>query len=190
MSELAKLTIIDAEGLHHVPDPALVELGERILRVFLELRTQYVNKRPVVAKKDLMHFYKAAELCRAEGLSAESYVRRQLEGMASIGKFWSSGISSPKFAERTETHNQLWVRSVRHYKSQLTTFETFAKLYGPRQVLEDANVQLTPLFRVVISDHYGFKDLVMKHLDDARLELNGVPPAREVFRGRLGVFGE
>lgn len=182
---LGRLDIVDQDGLHHVPDPELVELGEEILRLFCELRPRYVPGRVYVRKDHLIKFYHAAELCRERGQTAAQFVKSQLEGMAQVGRYWPSAIASPAFAAYQTDHNMSYGRYVRYYKSQLNVFEERAILYGARATLTDPTVQFSPLFRYVIAGFYGLEDIKADARDAAMIELDGAPAARDLFADLL-----
>lgn len=186
MGRLDSIELVDEDGRFHVPLPKFVELGERILDLFMELRSRYTHGKTRVSKKAYVQFYKAAILCEEQGLAPEQFVEQQLNGMARIGKFWPSAIASPKFAALAPDPNILWVRMIRHYKSQLKMFSDRSMIYGPRLTLEDGTNQFTPLFRAVMANEYGFHDIVREHFGAAQHELVTVPVAREVFGNLVG----
>lgn len=185
MKTLSDLKTVVQDGLHRVPDPALVKLGDEILQLFVDMRPSYVPGRVHVSEKSLMAFYEAAKLCRERGMTAPTFVKRQLEGMARTGTFWAQRISSPVFEDYVTDPKISLSRHVRLYKSMLHTFDNLAKLYGPRRVLLDETVQFSPLFRATIANEHGYDDIVDHYREAARIELNGVPAAREVFADML-----
>ncbi len=179
--------IIDPKGLRHVPDPELVQLGDRILQLFKEMRPQYTPGRVHVGHKALPHFYRAAEICRARDIPPEQFVREQLEGMSLVGTFWPSAIASATFRDMLPPSFVANALATKLYKSMLQIFMQRGRIYGPRQVLEDDTAQLSPLFIAVVGHHHGYDDLVDRHREAARLELAATPAAREVF-GNLAEF--
>lgn len=184
-----RLDITDDEGRRRVPRPEIVQLAIAILDAFKELRPLYTPGNPRVGKRDYPHFYKAGELCDEMKMTPVAFTKMQLEGMAQTGKFYARGVSSVTHASLgVPDHHMSRVRSVRLYKSMLQLYEVHAKIYGPRDTIEDHTLQFTPLFRAVMAAKCGFQDLLDSYLHEARLELAGVPVAREVFDGMLGAI--
>lgn len=179
--------IVDDQGLRHVPEPELVQLGDRILQLFRDMRPLYTPGRVGIGRKALPHFYRAAELCRGRGIPPEQFVREQLDGMSLTGIFWPSGIASQVFRDLLPPSFAANALATKLYKSMLQIFMERSRIYGPRQVLGDETVQLSPLFIAVISHHHGYDDLVDQHREGARIELAATPAARDVF-GDLAEF--
>jgi hypothetical protein len=180
MGRLSGVEIIDSDGHHHVPDPVVIDIGERLLNVYISLRQVYVPGPVHISGKNLIHFYRAAEKCFIGGVSPEKYVHDQLERMARVGKFWHSMIDAD-LPEICADHNLLWLKSYNHYKSQLDVFNTMSKIYGPRPVLEDPTIQLTPLIKALIALDLGYADIVELHREAALAELDMNKTAKDLF---------
>jgi hypothetical protein len=179
------LDVVDADGSHHVADRETAELAFRILRQYEAMRPIYVPGIARVSKTHYPVFYRAAELCKRRGMTAEAFVKTQLEGMAMLGTFWPSAIASEKFERTLTDHNRSGVRSARHYLSQLHIFAERSRLDGPHLVLADDTIQFTPLFRAVMAAKYDLDDIVEANRTAALRELEGVPLAKEIFKGML-----
>jgi len=178
--------LFDEEGRFRVLDSEVAQLGEEIYRRYVELRPMYAPGRVTVPRKQYVKFYHAALLCKKQQLNATQFVKQQLEGMSKTGNFWPSAIANPDYADSAEDLHVVALRQATHYKSQLHCFEEWAMIYGPHAALEDCTLQLTPLFRTVMANHYGFSDIVDEYTDAALLELEAVPIAREALAGHLG----
>lgn len=186
MTDFEDLELQDEQGRFTLPKPHLCDVARQILQLYTQLRPQYTGGQVRVGKKQLIHFYRAAELCCKMKLTPTSYVKQQLEGMARMGTFWPNGIAAVRHLEAVPDYQLSDKQATKNYKSQLTLFLVRAKIYGARFVLEDPSNQFTPLFRCAIAQDYGFHDIVKEYEDAARLELESVPVARKTFGKLLG----
>ncbi len=185
MGDFDNLDLVDERGRFCVPEPELVELAERILELYRQLRPNYAPGKVTVPKKALKQFYLAAKLCRRRRQTPEEFVTGQLEGMAQEGSFWPNAIACEKYGKTSQDHNILYVQTVRHYKSQLDTFKKCSSIYGPRLTLLDKVNQFTPLVRYWLAMKHGFEDIAAEYRESAKLEYQAKPAARDAF-GDMG----
>lgn len=192
MNPIRTLDIIDRHGHHHVADPDIADLAWQLVKAYEVLRPTFGGRgaRGKVSAKTYKHFYKAAQKCRLQGLTAEQFVKQQLEGMAKVGTIYPSAIACGKFVQSHDEHQMLCLQLGRHYKSQLNCLNDLGSIYGYREILSDLSVQLTPLFRTAFAFKLGYPEIVRKFRDEALIELRANPIAHKAFAGYLGWANE
>ncbi len=186
-SRFAGLDLVDDKKRHWVPKPDLVELADAICEAYIAQRPQFVPGRVTIPKASLKQFYDAAQLCRAEGLTAEQYVYRALQAMSLTGNFWPSGIAKQREVELT--HHQQWSETISSYTARIANCNARLKIYDPRLLVADEQLDITPLMRFVLARDLGMTDLMARYKQAALMEYRGSPAAAELFQGLKGVLG-
>jgi len=174
-------TIQDEQGRHHVPDPKLKQLGGVIFDLYVQ-QVSSIRGYPVkVNPKEHIYFYRAAQLCLERGQTPDEFVRVQIEGMASIGKYWPRAIGCAAFMTESRSPERLRERDLYFYQSQLHLFKARVDLYGPKLALEDPANMFSPLFRAAMAYKYGFMEIFEQYKKEAGTEFRASETAREAF---------
>lgn len=180
------LEVRDQWGGMAVPEPELQQLASEIHLLYVQQRQRLApsgRRFAPVGQKHAPHFYRAAELCRELGLTAEQYVQEVLEYQASTGNFWPNGVAA--IAAFKDDPGQLQDerehRALQSYRAQLDLLRAREKLFGTRRVLLDRSNALTALVRWWVADEHGWGDITERERYQARVELRANPIARSVF---------
>lgn len=181
------LPITDSDGNYHVADPATCRVASRLYELWPRLLRVYMPRDMKIASRDAIAFYRAAVLCMERKLTPEAYLSQILVGMSKTGCFYTRLISSPKVLdlghEDPKVRRKRWLDL---YSSQLQLYETRYPIFGHRDLLLDDTVPFTPLFRCVMSTVSGvMNDVFPRYLDAARIELQAVDVAKEIFNKEL-----
>lgn len=187
--EFEKLEIIDDDGSYHVPDLEVCKVAQELKNLWEPVTGLYFRFRIPAGPKSNILFYRAAELIIANKMTPAEYLRILVEGMARTGIISIKALQIPKvYAEGSGIIKYAASRWIANYKAQAELFEVRYRLYGPIPLLADDTVEFTPLFRCVMAYVCGDLALSMKFKNDAKMELEMVPIARDVFNDQLPEF--
>ncbi len=181
ITRFKNLELIDEDGHYHVPDSELVQIASDLLEAFNKAYPRFIrDKRIMVSNKNLIYFYKAAELARELKETPSQYVEIQLRAMSEYQLFYVTAFANRDMHIKANTNN-VTIDHVRFYKAQLELFKERVLLYGPRSAIMDESNQFTPLFRCIMANIHGFNDLVNIHKKLAIDELASRPIAQSAF---------
>jgi hypothetical protein len=137
-----------------------------------------------ITAANVVHLYKAAQLCKELEETPEVFVATQLRGMLERNQLWLTALGSPRIHQDSLSARNVTLDAVLYYKAQLELFTARSRLYGPALAVEDDSNDFSPLFRYILAE-----DLKLPHIADAcraaaRRELLSNPAARDVFGSR------
>jgi hypothetical protein len=170
----------DDQGEYFAVTPEIDGMAKEIMRVFLEVRTQYCPGMRGGSRPTL--YYKAARAALAQGVSGEDFVMRRVPQLAEYGVWYPQALESDKIEVEVERKtNSRRLDAIDNYTAQLGVFSAAIKVMPPLAVLGDQTRGFSPLFRCVMGIRFGFHEIVSLYRDDARRELAERPVATELF---------
>lgn len=182
-----QMELVDEHGRHWVPEPGLLALAEQLCEAYIAQRPQFVPGRVTIPKRDLRKFYDAAIRCRSEKMTPEQYVHRQLQSMSLTGRFWPSAIAKQHEAELT--YQEQWSETFNLYIARIAHYNAVSKLYDPRLLVADEQLDLTPLMRFALASDLRMTDLMARYENAARLEYRASAAAAHLFESWKEALG-
>lgn len=164
--------------------PAVVELAVRIAELFTEECTRMTGSARRFTESNVIHLYKAAQLCEELGETPEVFVATQLRGMLERNQLWINALSSARVHHDSLAAKNVTLDAVLYYKAQLELFSARTRLYGPVLAIEDDSNDFSPLFRYILAEDLGLSHVAAACAAAARRELLSNPAARDVFGPR------
>lgn len=168
-------------GEVHVPSLATCRLADEIAHKYVIEAGKYQNSSAAVKQKHAKYFYKAAELCLEQSISAEMFVRQQVAAMAATGKIWPNAIATKSLTGLVADSNKLTHLDISKYKAMLATYELAASIHSPQAVLTSSQFLLSPLFRTMCAHQLGLTNVVNTYLEEAKAEFAQSEVAQTIF---------
>ncbi len=167
--------------------PEIEAMAKEIRAVFLEARARLAPKAR--GGMDMNPYIKAALLCSELKAEPREFTMRQVQEMVAMNVWYPSGLASRKveYASEKKKESKALV-GIASYRSQLAVFELRLKLFTPRQTLEDPVSEFSPLFTCMMAMRFGLPDIFERFRRSARLELDAIPVAREIFGKEVDVL--
>ena len=184
-AELNGLELKDEKGRVHVADPELVAMALQVIELYKIFHEKYTGHAARVSRASIVYFYRAAVLAKGLKISPEELVARQFKSMSRIGIYRPTCISSADLLEESFKTSDVRLDELRRYKANIELYNSRTTLYGSELALRDSTNEFSPLFRVVMAHKLGLKEIVDAYYDDAVVEYQTTPVAKEVFQGDL-----
>ena len=183
-----RLDINDA-GEFTVASPRLLQLGQDIKSVYLELLQSKFGVTQRVSKKQDWIWYRAAELCERKSKSVVEFVSQQLDEMAAAGNFWPQGLCSEKLSFVAEVGNEKRNQvQLAKYMAQLNTIREYEKLYG-RPVHRDTHlVQASPVVRAISAMRHKDNSYLKEIMESVRVEIQQYWIANDLLKAALACY--
>lgn len=181
---LEHVLLRDDDGRVFTAKPDIVQLAVRIGDLFTEECLRMTGRAQRITAANVVHVYKAAQLCRELGETPEVFVATQLRGMIERNQPWLTALGSTRVHEDSLAMRNVTLDAVLYYKAQLELFNARSRLYGPVLATEDASNDFSPLFRYILAEDLKLSHVAAAYEAAARRELLSNPVARDVFGSR------
>jgi hypothetical protein len=181
---LEHVTLRDESNRLITARPNIVQLALHIADLYTEECIRMTGSAQRITAANVIHLYKAAQLCKDLGETPEVFVATQLRGMLERNQLWLTALGSPRIHQDSISARNVTLDAVLYYKAQLELFTARSRLYGPVLAVEDDSNDFSPLFRYILAEDLQLPHVAAACRAAARRELLSNPAARDVFGPR------